>query len=513
MGTYDPMPVDGKGVGAGTDNTGSWGPWLRDAVGGLDGRLLVDCFAYNPLLPQWGALGNADHITGGGQDDTTPIQNAIAAAQSAGYMYVPIMAGKTYRHRGLTLNPDPSKAPVELVGFGSVGGSRNAGLGKACLLFDGTTGGGVFGNGDGIRSMVSGQNIPASPIRNLNLRGYGSTGTGAAIHMGPTGANAAKLDSGTELDRVFIQNWVGDGFVHDGDGATNFTVGDGWRADAVGGYMFKIRIGSSGSIKIGQGTYDNNSVPGGVAPMGLMLIDMSALTANGEATLVMPGPNHFETQVDLFETDATGVNPADRCGLIQVQINPAVNRQNLKIQIDGVRNSGWTSLRKSFSFIQVLGGTAAQRRARVMVQGQTWSGFNGDGTASVGHAIPIGNIPVADQAAARTGRSSQGVYPYVDYRPAGDSVLASETPVPYINTPTRAKGTQVIGAAVTSVAGIAHGLAIQPTADDFRFSFTADPLACKQPWASSITSTTFTLNVGTAPGGAGTTVAWWIDNE
>lgn len=72
-------------------------------------------------------------------------------------------------------------------------------------------------------------------------------------------------------------------------------------------------------------------------------------------------------------------------------------------------------------------------------------------------------------------------------------------------------GTTAFGAAVTSVTAIAHGLDVTPVARDFRLDYAADPLAAGHIWVSSITSTTFTLNIKAAPGGAGTTVAWRIE--
>lgn len=75
---------------------------------------------------------------------------------------------------------------------------------------------------------------------------------------------------------------------------------------------------------------------------------------------------------------------------------------------------------------------------------------------------------------------------------------------------TESAGTTAFGAAVTSVATIAHNLNVTPTAKDFSLQFAADPLAAGHAWVSSITSTTFTLNVKTAPGGAGTTVGWQV---
>jgi hypothetical protein len=71
-------------------------------------------------------------------------------------------------------------------------------------------------------------------------------------------------------------------------------------------------------------------------------------------------------------------------------------------------------------------------------------------------------------------------------------------------------GTTAFGAAVTSVTSIAHGLDVTPAAKDFSLQFVADPLVAGHPWVSAITSTTFTLNVKAAPGGAGTTVGWQV---
>lgn len=75
---------------------------------------------------------------------------------------------------------------------------------------------------------------------------------------------------------------------------------------------------------------------------------------------------------------------------------------------------------------------------------------------------------------------------------------------------TENSGTTAFGAAVTSVTSIAHGLNVTPAAKDFNLQYVADPLAGGHAWVSSITSTTFSLNVKTAPGGAGTTVGWQV---
>lgn len=72
-------------------------------------------------------------------------------------------------------------------------------------------------------------------------------------------------------------------------------------------------------------------------------------------------------------------------------------------------------------------------------------------------------------------------------------------------------GTTAFGAAATSVTSIAHGLDVTPAAKDFSLQFVADPLAAGHAWVSSITSTTFTLNIKAAPGGAGTTVGWQVE--
>jgi hypothetical protein len=71
-------------------------------------------------------------------------------------------------------------------------------------------------------------------------------------------------------------------------------------------------------------------------------------------------------------------------------------------------------------------------------------------------------------------------------------------------------GTTAFGAAVTSVTSIAHGLNVTPAAKDFNLTFAADPLSARTTWVSAITSTTFTLNVVPAAGGAGTTVGWQV---
>jgi hypothetical protein len=75
---------------------------------------------------------------------------------------------------------------------------------------------------------------------------------------------------------------------------------------------------------------------------------------------------------------------------------------------------------------------------------------------------------------------------------------------------TENSGTTAFGAAVASVASIAHGLNVTPAAKDFNLQYVADPLAGGHPWVSSITSTTFTLNITTTPGGSGTTVGWQV---
>jgi Pectate lyase superfamily protein len=72
---------------------------------------------------------------------------------------------------------------------------------------------------------------------------------------------------------------------------------------------------------------------------------------------------------------------------------------------------------------------------------------------------------------------------------------------------TEASGTVAVGSG-SATATVTHGLSVTPAAKDVRLNFSADPLAANKLWASGFTSTQFTVNVGTAPGGAGTTVAW-----
>lgn len=495
MGTYDPMPADGA-LG--------WGPWLRGAIGGLDARVL----AYElgiPIIPspQYPAVADGVHNAGtlatAGTDDSAIIQQAMADQQGSAIMFAP----RTFRvDTMLNRSPDKTKRAARLIGISASNNSDNL-TGGPTLLWGGTAGGTLMEN------RVTGQNIPDGGMEGINLRGYGSQ-CATLYATGSTTTTAAKPDSGSELERVNFANCTGDALVIDGDGVTMMDL-NRVRFDAVKGWAIKIRAVSDVDFGADHVYWDNNSLPGGGTGGGFLYVDGSALGTN--ATVIISGRVwKLEPQTDLADVDAGATDQADRRGLIRYAINATNQRQQFNLIVDHIRSTT-NAARASYSLVLPTGGTAAQRRARLNLQGRNWRGFAGTGVDPTGDWLPLGGVPTADRYNVLAG-AIDGHIANVDFRPGGDNVIADEVGKDYSQTAERSRPVaQAIGAAVTSVTAIAHNLAIQPTADDFRFVFTQDPLLSRVCWASAITSTTFTLNCTPAPGGAGTSVAWWFEND
>lgn len=383
-------------------------------------RSSSDFNSHNVL--KYGAVGNSHHLTGGGADDTQAFQDAYDAAQaSGGYGIVMIPGGRSYRITDSIYSvPNPSLAPVWTWGVGAFGGTRVVGLPN--IVWDGATDGNMY------ETLASGQNLPSALFRNVRFAGRNIAGS--AIHFGPSNpgdvANTAKLDTGTGLDEVWVASTRGNGIHVDGSGATNFWIRGG-RWDAIGGYAFYMKTTSHTHLSIRDVTWDCQNPPSGTTPKGFMHLDGSAMESNAYC-FVHLDTIHTETQVDLFESDATGTNPADRRGVYAFTVNPSQQRCQFRVIADAIQATGHTSTRASHSVFQMLGGTEVQRTARAMFHIRGLGPVGGTVQANaLGYVEPIGNITNSKKPSTITGITT-GVWAEIKYAPGGDNVLASEKP-------------------------------------------------------------------------------------
>lgn len=189
------------------------------------------------------------------------------------------------------------------------------------------------------------------------------------------------------------------------------------------------------------------------------------------------------------------------------------------INIDST-NGGYSSIQIIGCGISTNGDLTNNTYDNIIIQGPSGNGVGR--TMIVGNAIGVksGTANEARYGVNLASTAAQNTYVFGNAFDVaaqfGTAAVnnAGSTSLPAIirhnmNWVTEASGTVAVGAASTT-ATVTHGLSVTPVAKDVRLNFSADPLASNKLWASGFTSTQFTVNVGTAPGGAGTTVAWEV---
>ena len=377
-----------------------------------DKRLTIassDFQAHNVL--EYGAVGDSNHTSAGGTDDTLAIQAAYDAAQATGGFGVVVFpAGRTYRITDtIETLPDVSKQSTWTWGVGSRGSVHGVMLPN--IVWDGAAGGTMF------NVESSGPNTQSALFRNVRFAGRDIANT--AIRFFPTSTNAAKLDTGTGLDEVHMGAFAGNGIQCDGAGATNFWIRGG-RWDRIAGYPLYMRLASQTFLSIRDVTWDLNTP---VSPGGQGFVHFDA-TGGGSTARVMC---HFDSvhvesgTATMAETDAAGETAADKRGIIACTIDPSSPFLQFYITMTNFQILGKNSSTTSHSLVQMLGGTTTERRRRLSFSARNVTGLNGDGTASLGHFIPIGGIPAVDKS-PYTGNA----YMEINFGPGG--ISSNETP-------------------------------------------------------------------------------------
>jgi len=350
-----------------------------------------ELYSRAPTVLEYGVVGDGNHSTGSGTNDTSAFQDAIDdVAAGAGTLLVP--GNRTYIITD-TLSVPPG---MEIIGLGG----RN-GAGVHCpptLTWMGTNNGGpVMAVETSIASIFSSKlsNIlisakvdQSTPNRPLN----------GLVFRNTTPGSQASCDTGTELDRVIVQATSGDAVQILGS-ATNFTMHD-CRQDNItnGGYGIYCGPGTYRISITGHCTYTADSGSG-----GWIFLD-------GEDSA-------SEYQIDIFgvtteingvsalsETFASGTNAIDKHGIIRCGVRTATGSVSHKVRV-----FGWThayAAGPSHSAFQV---TAASGSAEDHMRCVNLMVFGGDGlnngsgsnTLSTGEVSWIGgSIPYRERPTA-----------------------------------------------------------------------------------------------------------------
>jgi hypothetical protein len=365
-----------------------------------------------------GAVGNSDHNSGGGADDTNAILDTVAEAQQEG---VPVIldAGKSYRIRQtLDLIPDTSKVACSLWGMGGSGSNKVVMLPN--LVWDPIE----AGPQPIINIASTGNNIPGCQLVNFRVAGRDIPDTDG-IRWGPhssTPSANAKPDTGSFMYNVHVAAVPGHGTRFDGVGLTNFFVDSG-RMDKIGGYAFYCRVASQTGLSIRNYTWDAWGTP--AVPDGKGFLHLDAGSGGATATCDVLLDNVHTEHSSLVETFAGGTTPADRRGVIAATIDDSTGIMHFNITAINPRILGWNSSDLSASYIQMLGGTEDENRSRLVFNSFGRMNVFGDGSASTGHVIPIGNIPAQYKYPFASGPPFEIHYPVVA---GGGGLFGGETP-------------------------------------------------------------------------------------
>ncbi len=340
----------------------------------------------------YGAKGNADYASGGGNDDTAAIQAAYdAAAASGGYAEVYYPGGRTYRITA-TINVPQG---VKTIGQGSrdASGSSNPSI----IVWDGNNSTGIF------LVSVSTSNIPGTAFENLTLRsGSGITNKPTwGVRFQRSGGGAAKFDTGTYFREVWIQGMNGNAVDVLGLGSTNF-YWQGGRVDACD-YGFYVDLSSNGAEFIGQILNTTFAEP----RMGVMFLDAEDVTGYAGSIVSVFGV-HTELDAGALanETYSSGTNPYDKRGMFRFgcAANAALELMQHRFTFVNLTHA-WPSTCKAHCMFQLTksGGTDVNAANNVMIQGlqldDAAGSESGSGDAgTTGEARPVGGaIPTSQR--------------------------------------------------------------------------------------------------------------------
>jgi hypothetical protein len=357
---------------------------------------------------QFGAVGDSNHNLGGGTNDTTAIQLAYEEANISTAL-VGFMGGKTYRITStIEVCPDFGP-PMHTVGYGGQGFNKVVMLPN--IVWDGPAGGTMF------QCQSSGANIPGVSFTDVRFAGRGIANT--AITYKPTSTNAAKLDTGSYLENVHFGAFAGDAVRIETLGTTNFYI-HGGRWDAVQGYALYAKVSSQTHLSVRDVTWDV-----GTSGKGFAWFDGGPNTPEGTNNTHYVEANfdsgHFESG-GLVDTVPAAPDEASKSGIIRCTIESAEIIVQCKITMTSSQILGWNSTDASHSLIQMDGGASNdERKARLNFSGRNVYGFNGDGSAALGHVIPFGNMGL-------TNPSPGNEYQELSHRFCGGGVIANACP-------------------------------------------------------------------------------------
>lgn len=370
-------------------------------------------------VQDYGAVGDCNGSTGVGTDDTAAIQAALDAAhvEATGFAYV-VVPWATYKITAPLYLPQG----VALIGLGSSQSSQPPKF--LWCQASGTTQALSYDNRTRaiIRVDHSGSNAPGHRIEHLCLAGgfddahpENWAGAGIVWALGP--------DTGSCCEDVWISYINGHGQVFE-QGATNYFQ-HGGRYDVCIGYG--IYADPDGGNFVGN--FDNFTWAmagdlGEPANKGFMYLDGQT---TGGYTQVSVTNVHCEVNASLAETYAAGTNPADKCGLIRVGVDPATFGIQHRLWITNFECSVQSG-KASHSFIQMTSASGttfdhAQALYLVILCSHGMALEPVGPTAATGNVKTVGNVPSYYEA----DRPSQ--YEVAEFRRLGGASVNSSSEV------------------------------------------------------------------------------------
>ena len=373
------------------------------------------------VVADCGAVGNSNHNTGGGTDDTAALLDACAQGQTLG---VPVLFPPHRSFRCLaTINrtPNPAKPPAEWRGLGGFGFDGQ--IQYPNIVWDPLNG---TDTGPMILDESSTGNMHNNVVRGLRFAGRNIATQ--AWRMRPTSTNNASMDNHNYMEDVGFAAFIGDiGVVSIEVSGARFS-GRNVRFDRINGKCFYSK--AQGNYYFENVFVDNwvQAEPGHT--LAVFHFDATGAPADYTTFVDIRGMR-VEINSDMREINPSGATEAEKCGVIVLTINQTNARIQHRLNVSDWQHTGWSGTRKSHSTVLVMGGASlAENASKVIIRGEVWRGFAGGvGTNdATGDVIPIGNVPSTDQK--QTGASD---YPRVEFWP-GDLGFESERPRSYLST-------------------------------------------------------------------------------
>lgn len=357
----------------------------------------------------FGAVGDANHNTGGGTDDTTAFQDAINAAHDQNVGCVLVEPG-SYRVGTLKMfKSDGSGGRIALVGLGARNG---AGTHGPALVYDGAISG---ANGYMLDYDTTGTHIGGSPIINLGLHMRNTAGATAVRYR-------KRVDLGSFLDGVWFGRSNGSAVLYDQGSTNGFIYRSRW--DGCKGINIDFQFGVTSIFGVYDCTSDNTLAGGETGdPAGFFKATRDGLDQNDRLYVHFQNIN-LECQQSLAEVEAGGANPADRRGQYQFVTTAAHTTLQYVVSFANLKHDTNSSLASYSVFLARGDGTAAQRGRRISIVGKNLSGVGGPGTNATNDKIPLGNVAAAMQPA-----NPGGPYAVFEHKPQNTEIFGNNRPI------------------------------------------------------------------------------------